>query len=91
MKWSSFGCKLAALFAGLLLVGVVGGGTALAYPPPTGSVTMTLSNSAPATGAGVSESTTVVNQAGVAQSGLECALPVVSNRARARPLTRRRR
>ena len=78
MKWSSFGCKLAALFAGLLLVGVVGGGTALAYPPPTGSVTMTLSNSAPATGATVSISATVVNQAGVAQSGLECTFQVVS-------------
>jgi hypothetical protein len=68
---------LAAPFAGLLLFGMVGS-TALAYPPPTGSVSMTLSNIAPATGATVSISATVLNQAGVAQSGLECTFQVLS-------------
>jgi len=77
MKWSSFGSKLAALFAGLLLVGMVGG-TALAYPPPTGSVSMTASNGAPAPGTTISVSATVVNQSGVAQSGLSCTFQIAS-------------
>jgi hypothetical protein len=77
MKWFSFGSKLTALCASLLLVGALGG-TALAYPPPTGSVSMSLSNTTPTTGSTVSISATVINQAGAAVQGIECTFAIIS-------------
>lgn len=77
MKWFSLSSKLAALFAGLLLVGMLGG-TASAYPPPTGSVSMSLSSPAPTTGSTVSISATVINPAGAVVPGIECTFAVIS-------------
>ncbi len=77
MKWTSFGCKLTAVLAGLLLFGMTGG-AALAYPPPTGSATMTLSGTSPTVGSTISVSTTVVNQSGIPRSNLACTFEILS-------------
>ncbi|MBE3109593.1 MAG: Ig-like domain-containing protein [Acidobacteria bacterium] len=77
MKWSSIGVKLAGLAAGFLLVGMLGG-TASAYPPPTGSVSMSTSSSTPAAGTSITISTTVLNQFGSPAFGLSCTFEVIS-------------
>jgi hypothetical protein len=77
MKWSSIGVKLAGLTAGFLLVGMLGG-TASAYPPPTGSVSMSTSVLTPAPGSSVSISTTVLNQFGSPAFSLSCTFSIVS-------------
>jgi hypothetical protein len=77
MKWSSLGVKLAGLAAGILLVGMLGS-TAQAYPPPTGSVSMSTSSATPPAGTSVSISTTVLNQFGSPAFGLSCTFQVLS-------------
>lgn len=79
MKWSSFGPRLAALAAGVLLVGMLGSAaSAVQYPPPTGNVSLSASNATPAAGASISISATAVSQFGTPASGLSCTFQIVS-------------
>jgi hypothetical protein len=77
MKFSSIGAKLTALAFGLLFAGMLGG-TASAYPPPTGSLTMTASTTTTTVGGSVTLTSTVLSPSGLPVSGLSCTYSIVS-------------
>ena len=79
MKWSKFSLRLVALAVTVLLVGSLAAQkTAAQYPPATGSASMSVSSTTPATGSAVSVAVNVANQLGIYVSGVPCTFQVLS-------------
>ena len=79
MKWSSIGSKWVALAAAVLMIGIMGAtASAVQYPPPTGNVSMTASNAAPAAGSTISISATAMDPTGAVLANLACTFNIVS-------------
>lgn len=79
MKWFKFSLRLVALAATVLLVGSLAAQkTAAQYPPATGSASMSVSSTTPATGSPISVAVNVVNQLGIYVSGVPCTFQVLS-------------
>jgi hypothetical protein len=79
MKGFKFSLRLVALAATVLLVGSLAAQkTAAQYPPATGSASMSVSSTTPATGSAISVAVNVVNQLGIYVSGVPCTFQVLS-------------